>query len=182
MNPPEHLKSDLIQLLPRLQRYARSLTLTSSDADELLQSTCERVLLKWQQFRPGTEFDRWAFTIMSSIRSNYLRAGAKRNGSGLVDAETTLVANENESPERRRYLDEVVNRVLELPIAQKQTLILVYVEGFTYKETAEILSVPIGTVMSRIARARATLAGQLTVTGFKRVKPYNSDEIGVVKL
>lgn len=170
MHPPEQIKRELVALLPRLQRYARSLTNSAHDADELLQSTCERALHKWQQFKPGSNFDRWAFTIMSSVRSNYLRGNARREGAGLVDPETVLFASESESPEQGKYLDQIIDRVLDLPVAQKQTVLLVYVEGFTYQEAADILSVPIGTIMSRIGRARAALSRDLSPAANKLSK------------
>jgi len=154
------IKRELVALLPRLKRYAHNLTSSKADADDLLQATCIRTLEKSAQFKSGTEFDRWAFTIMSSIRSNYLRAESTRRGNGNVDADTALVTDATQA--RNIFHDQVLTRVQELPIVQRQSLLLVYVEGFTYQEAADILNIPIGTVMSRIARGRASLAEQFS--------------------
>ncbi len=162
MVPPEDIKAELVALLPRLQRYARSLTHSRHEADDLLQATCVRALDKWRQFKPGSNFDRWVFTIMSSVRSNYLRSSARRQGSGELDAEAVLIADESGSPEQNKYFEQIIGGVLDLPVAQKQTLLLVYVEGFTYQEAADILSIPVGTVMSRIGRARASLSSSFS--------------------
>lgn len=150
----EFVRSELIELLPRLQRYARNLSSSRPDADELVQMTCLRVLEKHEQFRPGTNFDRWAFTIMSSIRSNFLR---KQNQTeNLDDSDITLHVNDNS--ETNTYYHQVLAQLQKLPMAQRQVMLLVYYEGFSYQETADMLEIPSGTVMSRIARARAKLA------------------------
>jgi len=162
MTSPGSLKRDLVALLPRLQRYARNLTNTKADADDLLQATCIRALEKSAQFKRGTEFDRWTFTIMSSIRSNYLRAENIRRGTGLSNAETELFAADTQT--ENIFYQQVYTGVKNLPIAQRQVLLLVYIEGFTYQEAADMLDVPIGTIMSRIARGRAKLAEQFSTS------------------
>ena len=159
MKSAEQVKRDLVALLPRLNRYARNLTRSRTDADDLLQATCTRVLDRWTQFQPGSNFDRWAFTVMSSISRNHLRADNVRFGSGQVDAAEELQAND--SPDRNKFRDEVFTQLENLPDAQRQVLTLVYIEGYTYQETADILDVPVGTIMSRIARGRARLSKEL---------------------
>ena len=159
MIPPPDFKQNLTDLLPRLSRYARNLTATQSDADDLLQSCCERALSRWQQFKPGTGFDRWMFTIMSSIRKNHLRAESVRQGQGIVNADTLPVSS-YDTPEGNKFLHDVFHQVSALPVAQRQVMLLVYVEGYSYQDTADILGLPVGTVMSRIARARAKLHTQ----------------------
>jgi RNA polymerase sigma-70 factor (ECF subfamily) len=157
----DNVRANLISVLPRLQRYARNLTASSADADDLLQATSERVLSRWKQFQAGSDFDRWAFTIMHSIRSNQLRAESVRFGHGQQDAAETLVAPESDSPERNKTHQQVLDTIDRLPDGQRQVMLLVYVEGFSYSATAEMLDVPIGTVMSRIGRARTKLAADL---------------------
>lgn len=158
MGSLDHIKSELTGLLPRLQRYARNLSFSDVDADELVQSTCLRVLEKHHQFQPGTNFDRWAFTVMSSVRNNHLRS--LRPQESLSDNEDTLPDTAN--TETTTYHSQVLGMVQNLGMAHKQVMLLVYVEGFSYQETADILNVPIGTVMSRIARARTKLAKHLS--------------------
>lgn len=157
----ENTKRDLLAVLPRLQRYARNLSGNAADADDLLQATSERVLSRWKQFRPGSDFDRWAFTIMHSIRMNHLRAESVRFGHGHESAEESLRAPESQSPEWNKMQQQVFDKVEALPTGQRQVMLLVYQEGFSYRATAEILSIPIGTVMSRIGRARIKLAADL---------------------
>ncbi|OED44185.1 hypothetical protein AB833_02175 [Chromatiales bacterium (ex Bugula neritina AB1)] len=166
MNPSEQqqfddIKKRLLQVLPRLLRYARNLSSSSSDAEDLLQSTSERVLSRWHQFRPGTDFDRWAFTIMRSIRNNTLRSESVRLGSGHEDASERLVAPDNQSPEWNKTYHQLLDSIEKLPENQRQVILLVYVEGYSYGAAADILGIPQGTVMSRIGRGRMNLASEL---------------------
>lgn len=158
MGGADQFKSELVELLPRLYRYAMVLTGSKEDADDLVQATCERALQRRDQFREGTELSRWTFTIMNSIRRNHLRATGVRQGHGQVEASEILQAADDSLPEHIQDMRLVRQQVMELPVAQRQTMILVYVEGFSYEETATILDIPTGTVMSRLARARAQLA------------------------
>jgi len=157
MSNINNTKTDLIALLPRLQRYAGNLCRSSGDADDLVQMTCVRVLEKHEQFSPGTNFDRWAFTIMSSVQNNHLRAQKKHQHQDISEA-MLYTQDDNES---NTYHAQVMTLVKNLAITQRQAISLVYIEGFSYRETAEILDVPIGTIMSRIARGRAKLSQQL---------------------
>lgn len=160
MNASKQFKSDLVDLLPRLNRYARNLTRTESDADDLLQAACTRILDRWAQFKPGSDFDRWAFTVMSSINRNQWRSEGVRKGTGQVDAGETLTAPD--SPEGNKIREEVFSVLESLPENQRQVMTLVYIEGYTYQESADILDVPVGTIMSRIARGRARLSKTMT--------------------
>jgi len=156
MSATEKFKIDLVAMLPRLNRYARNLTRSNAEANDLVQATCARILDRWAQFRPGSDFDRWAFTVMSSVSRNRQRADNIRRGSGLVDAYAELTSPE--TPEHTTAREDVFTMLGTLPEEQGQVITLVYIEGYTYQETAEILNIPIGTVMSRIARGRARLS------------------------
>lgn len=127
-------------------------------AEELVQATCVRALEKRAQFIPGTRIDRWLFSILHSIWISDLRARRVRMGQGFVDTEDLQAPDTREQDDDRRRYQQIMRRVNALPEAQRNTVFLVYVEGFTYQEAAETLSVPIGTIMSRLATARATLA------------------------
>ena len=162
----ERVKADLLTALPRLHRFAINLTGNPADAEDLLQSTSERVLSRWRQFRTGTEFDRWAFTIMRSIRYNHSRSEAVRLGQGHEDAAEKLVAPESQSPERNKIRQEVFDTIEQLNKGQRDVMILVYVEGFSYDAAASILDVPVGTVMSRIGRARVKIARELSAATY----------------
>lgn len=126
-------------------------------AEELVQSTCVRALEKSAQFTPGTRIDRWLFSILHSIWISELRARRVRQGQGFIESEALLAPDTHEQDDNRLHYQKIMQRVSALPEAQRNTVFLVYVEGFTYQEAADTLSVPIGTIMSRLAAARGTL-------------------------
>lgn len=126
-------------------------------AEELVQSTCVRALEKSAQFTPGTLIDRWLFSILHSIWVSDLRARRVRQGQGFVDSDELEAPDTHESNDDSLRYRQMMQRVNALPEAQRNTVFLVYVEGFTYQEAAETLAVPVGTIMSRLATARATL-------------------------
>lgn len=134
-------------------------------ADDLAQAACLRAIEKANQFQPGTHLDRWVFRIAQRIWLNDLRAAAVRRGTGVVSVhETDLpndVAGTNMTAEANIFVTEVLTQVAGLPEAQREAVMLVYVEGFSYKDAAEILAIPIGTVMSRLAAARGKLKKEM---------------------
>jgi RNA polymerase sigma-70 factor (ECF subfamily) len=144
-------------LLPRLWRYGLILSRDPVAAEDLVQATALRALERSSQFVIGTRLDRWLFSILRSIWLNQLRAQRIRTGHGLVDAEDVLVTDGAEQIETNILAGQVLKQAMGLPDAQRETLLLVYVEGFTYQEAADVLSVPIGTVMSRLAAVRLKL-------------------------
>jgi len=146
-------------LLPRLWRYGLILSRDSVVAEDLVQATALRALERSSQFVAGTRLDRWLFSILRSIWLNQLRAQRVRTGHGLLDAEDVLVAEGVEQIETNIFAGQVLKQAMGLPEAQRETLLLVYVEGFTYQEAANVLDVPIGTVMSRLATVRLKLGG-----------------------
>jgi RNA polymerase sigma factor (sigma-70 family) len=152
------IAGELPALLPRLWRYGLVLTRDPAAAEDLVQATCVRALERPSQFAVGTRLDRWLFSILRSIWLNQLRAQRVRTGQGLVDPEEVLVTDGAEQIETNIFAGQVLSRVLGLPEAQRETLLLVYVEGLTYQEAADVLKVPIGTVMSRLASARTKLS------------------------
>lgn len=154
----EAVKAGLRQHLRRLWRYGLVLSGSRDAADDLVQATCLRAIERAHQFRPDTHLDRWLMTILHSIWLNDVRAARYRRGEGLVDAETALVFDGAREIEANISAAEVLRRVQSLPEAQRETVYLVYVEGYSYREAASILDVPVGTVMSRLAAARAKLA------------------------
>ncbi len=160
MNNSGHdvVRAGLAAELKRLWRYGLVLSGNRSAADDLVQATCLRALERAHQFTPGTHLDRWLFAILHSIWLNELRSARYRSGAGLVDAETALIFDGIKEIETNIFAGQVLRQVQSLPEAQRETVFLVYGEGLTYREAAEILAVPIGTVMSRLAGARARLA------------------------
>ena len=159
----------LIAVLPRLRRFARGLAGNAAEADDLVQAACERALARAHQFQEGTRFDSWMFRIVQTIRIDQLRARDVRKEDGEV-AEDRLGSD---APvrriEARLALDEVRLAVDRLPPEQRAVLMLVTVDGLSYKEAADVVGVPVGTIMSRLARARVALHQQLaTGAGVRR--------------
>lgn len=152
-------KQDLVDLLPRLRRYALSLTGSMTDAEDLLHSTVERVLAKADMFEDGTNLDRWVFRICKNLWFDEWRQ-RKVRGPTLDPAEAKHEPSTDGEghAENRIQLQELSDALQHLQEEQRVILVQVVIEGYSYKEVAEMLDVPIGTVMSRLARARTKLA------------------------
>ena len=151
----------LVAVLPRLRRFARGLAGSASEADDLVQAACERALAREHQFQEGTRFDSWMFRIVQTIWIDQLRARDVRKEGGDVEDERMGSDAAVRSVEARLALAEVRRAVQHLPAEQRNVLMLVTVEGLSYKEAAEVAGVPVGTIMSRLARARIALQQQL---------------------
>ncbi len=150
--------------LIRLWRYGLVLSGRREVAEDLVQATCVRALERAEQFQPGTHLDRWLFAILHSIWLNEVRSRQIRQGSGFVDPETTLTVDGARQMEAGLLAAQVMREVQRLPEAQRCAVFLVYVEGLSYREAADVLAVPIGTIMSRLAAARDKLARRTGVT------------------
>ncbi len=144
--------------MPNIWKYAVSLSGRPDVADDLTQATCLRALEKRAQFTDGTSLIAWLVTICRSIWLNELRAKAVRKTSDLDSAPAEALISTAPDTETNIFASQVFSQLMTLPEAQRETAYLVYVEQFTYRETAEMLGIPIGTVMSRLATARARLA------------------------
>jgi RNA polymerase sigma-70 factor (ECF subfamily) len=130
-------------------------------AGDTAQAACVRALERADQFAPGTDLDRWVFRIAQRLWLNELRSEAVRRGGGMAPVEELDLPDPGPDAETTIYGQQVLMRVMHLPEAQRVTVLLVYVEGYSYREAADILDIPIGTVMSRLAAARSTLSARL---------------------
>ncbi|MGK7871133.1 RNA polymerase sigma factor [Falsiroseomonas sp. E2-1-a20] len=150
-------------LLPRLRAFARSLARSRDAADDLVQATCERALRASDSFAPGTRLDAWLFRIMRNRWIDLHRAA--RPQLSLDDPDLgpalELEAPPGDDPELRLRLAEVRDVMGRLPEAQRSVLVLVCVQGLSYREAADVLEVPVGTIMSRLARARSAVGAAL---------------------
>ena len=153
--------SSLPQLYPRLWRFCLSLTGSPERANDLAQSTALRAIDKADQYTSGTHLDRWLFVLARRIWLNEVRSETLRTGGGLVAVEDVVLPDKNPGVETNILARQVLSEILRLPEAQRETVTLVYVEGFAYKQAAEMLEIPVGTVMSRLAAARKTLSVRL---------------------
>ena len=152
------VRAGLEPTLARLWRYALVLSRARDVADDLVQATCLRAIERADQFVPGTKVDRWLLAILRSIWLNELRARRIREGRGIVDPEEVLTTDGAREIEMNTTASAVLRAIDQLPDAQRETVLLVYGEGYSYAEAAAALAVPIGTIMSRLAAARAALA------------------------
>ncbi len=145
----------IIEQIPGLRRYARALTGGKKEnADDLVQDTLERAYVKWHLFRLGSDLRPWLFSIMHNVFINEMRLLKHRAPVTAWDEETkSAQATQLDHVQMRETLVAVGRLAPDL----REVLILVTVETFSYAETAKILAIPIGTVMSRLARARAQL-------------------------
>jgi RNA polymerase sigma-70 factor, ECF subfamily len=150
--------NEMVALLPRLRRFACGLAGSLADADDLVQGACLRALDRIEQWRPGTRLDSWMFRILQNLWIDQLRERRGRevamDPDDLAERAVGDAARENEA---RIELAQVRREIAKLAPEQRAVLMLVSVEGVSYKEAAEILEIPIGTVMSRLARARLAL-------------------------
>ncbi len=164
-------EDELERAIPHLRRYARALTRDLTRADDLVQDCLERALARRHLFRPGSPLKPWLFRIMHNIHVNELRARAARPAEVAFDpaaADASAAARAGE----RLALRDVARALDALSEEQRQVLLLVVLEDFTYREVAEVLGIPVGTVMSRLSRARETLRRALDGEGprLRRVK------------
>ena len=155
----ENVHEQIAALLPRLRRFARNLTRNPHDADDVVQIAVERALLKLEQWRRDARLDSWMFKIVRNVWIDELRARGRRDKIFLA-----AEAGENVGEavmEREAELMSVQSAMARLPEEQRMAVSLVLVEGLPYKEAAEVLDVPIGTLTSRLARGREALQAML---------------------
>lgn len=160
MIPPEQFKTEMIGLLPRLRRFAMSLTRSSADADDLVQDACAAALQKWHHYDPAQPLDRWMFRIIRNLWISEIRKRQVRQGQGHVAAEETTELQTSDADEALAA-KQVQGKVSALPAELSRPLMLVCAEGYSYLEVSQLLEIPVGTVMSRIHRARKLLVSAL---------------------
>jgi RNA polymerase sigma-70 factor, ECF subfamily len=155
-------KDQLVALLPRLRRFCMALTRSAEAGDDLAQSTIERALSRINQWHEGTRLDSWMFRIAQNINIDQARAQKTRGVSVDID-ELASVSGEDgrDVVESRNALAKARAAMAKLPDDQRTLIALVAIDGQSYKDAAAILDIPIGTVMSRLARARAAIAVEM---------------------
>ena len=151
---------DVVPHIPRLRRYARALTGERSRADDLVQDTLERALIKLHLWQPGSDLRAWLFTLMHNVFINQLRAQSTRLTAGLDNEVEQLAVRPTQTDGLE--VRDLQAALLRLPDEQREVLLLVGLEQMTYEEAAGALGIPVGTVMSRLSRARERLRGLLS--------------------
>lgn len=155
----DDIKAEIAALVPRLRRFAYALSGSREEGDDLVQTACLKALSRLDQFQPGTRLDSWMFRIVQTSHIDAMRRhsrwGVRADGE---DVESMSDGGRGAGQaEDRMLLARVRHEMAALPAEQRAVLALVGIEGFSYKEAAAVLSIPVGTVMSRLARARARL-------------------------
>ena len=160
---PQNIREQIIALLPRLRRFARNLARNPHDADDVVQIAVERALTRLDQWRSDARLDSWMFKIVRNAWIDELRSRGRRDKVFLA-----AEAGENvgtDSMARETDLLAVQSAMARLPQEQREAVGLVLVEGLPYREAADVLDVPIGTLTSRLARGREALQAMLGTEG-----------------
>ncbi|BDI60529.1 RNA polymerase sigma factor [Qipengyuania nanhaisediminis] len=150
----------MLDLLPRLRRFAIGLAGSAADGDDLCQMTIERALTRREQWQEGTRLDSWMYRIMRNIFIDEGRAATRRRET-FVDADAGLSVGSDGGQEARAELSMVDRAMARLPEDQREAVLLVMVEGYAYKEAAQIVGCPVGTLNSRLVRGRDALMTML---------------------
>jgi RNA polymerase sigma-70 factor (ECF subfamily) len=166
-------RSEIASLIPHLRRFARALAGDASLADDLVQDCIERALRKQHLFDETRNLKTWLFTILRNLYISGLRRSAHetaaKSGSGMGMSDDAIMPEQ----ESRLALSDIALALDRLPSAQREVLLLIALEDLSYREVAEITGVPVGTVMSRLSRARGGLRAILDdsdATSLRRIK------------
>lgn len=159
-------RPDLIEHLPRLRRYARALTGEMTRADDLVQDTLERALIKIDLWQPGSDLRAWLFTLMHNLFVNQIRSHRPPD-SALDDALDIAVSGGQMEALGARDIHAALAR---LPDQQREVMLLIGLEQFSYDEAAQVIGVPVGTVMSRLSRARERMRQMLAGEAVMQLK------------
>ncbi len=158
MDSSQSVREALLPLLPRLRRLARALAGQLADADDLVQIVLERALTRADQWRPDAPLEKWMFAIARNAWRDELRARSRSQNLFAPEEAGITTADGSSAPAQKL---ELAAALAALPPDHREVVALVLIEGMSYAETAELLEVPVGTVTSRLARARATLQAHL---------------------
>ncbi len=156
------IRLQLVSLLPRLRRFGVTLTGSVDGANDLVQAACERALRAQDQWQPGSRLDSWLFRIMRNLWIDEIRKGRAQGLTQPLEEGLDVAGEDGVKTVELRSDGSAVERAIRrLPEDFRSVLVLVCIEDLSYREAAEVLSIPIGTVMSRLARARRAIATEL---------------------
>ena len=158
MSLPQSFEDELTELLPRLRRFAHGLSRSAADADDLTQMTVERALRSRDQWQAGTRLDSWLYKIMRNLWIDTVRVrGRKEKFEAPAEEAEKLGHDPRDAVDAGLELQRVMAAMERLPDEQREVVALILIEGFGYREAAEMLDLPIGTVSSRLVRGRTAL-------------------------
>jgi RNA polymerase sigma-70 factor, ECF subfamily len=170
LNDVRHVESILVCQIPYLRRYARGLTHNAADADDLVQSCLLRALTNFHRFEKDTNLRAWLLTILHNIFIDTVRK--RRRAREAFEAAGIATDGLSQAPNQlhRIQVGELKEAIAQLPAEQRSTLLLVALEDLTYEEAARVTGVPVGTVRSRLSRARQMLIGVVNGLSLDDVK------------
>lgn len=172
-------QQELVAILPRLRRFALGLTRNGAEADDLVQAACEKAITRIEQWEPGTRLDSWMFRIIQTTHIDLIRGKKRRDGYlEVIEGQVENSFDGERAAEASLTLDAVRRAIYTLPDEQRAVVMMVSVEGLSYKEAAEVLQIPMGTLTSRLVRARTALArmmyeqdGDSNLTNSDKISP-----------
>lgn len=153
---------ELLPVWPRLRRFAHALTRDAADADDLAQMTVEKAFRSFAQYQAGTRFDSWLFRICRTVWIDMARSRSRRGAhEAPPEAAEAVGYDPTLATEAAIDLKRAMAAMQRLPDEQREVIALILIDGFGYREAAEILGQPIGTVSSRLVRGRQALLAML---------------------
>ncbi len=173
MNTANKTRKQILQEIPRLRRYARSLCLNAEDADDLVQSCLERALSRLAYFQVGTNLRAWLMTIMHNLHVNSLKAASRTPANTVADPDQAAGGSSPPAWPQTLAVRDLGAALARLSHEHREALLLVGLEQYSYKDAARIAGISTGTLMSRLHRARKQLAALLSDGGradIRRVK------------
>lgn len=162
------ISRELVSLLPKLRRFALTLTRNAADADDLVQEACERAITRSHLWNGEGKLESWVYAMTRNLWVDEIRKRKVRTGAGVVDASEQDELRVDPSAEHAIYAKQIHRMIQSLPEGLASVFVLVNVEGHSYREAADILGIPIGTVMSRLSTARLRLAALIEGAGQTR--------------
>ncbi len=157
MDAPAAFCRQLLDVIPRLRRYTRALTFDTAAADDLSQQALERALAHWRQFDPQREMGVWLLSIAHNAHLDTIRRESRISVTDPADLQRVQDDRQADNSHTQGLRLDLQAALARLPAEQRQPLLLVCVEQLSYAEVAEVLHIPIGTVMSRVCRGRAAM-------------------------
>lgn len=158
-------------VIPALRRYARTLVRNRAAADDLVQDCLERAVGRWHQRRDDSNPRPWLFAILHNLAVSQFRRAATRGQHVAIDEAGENEIGQNAGQEQKLIYQDVLGKLAKLPEEQRAVLLLIAVEDLSYAEAANVLGIPVGTVMSRLSRARDRLQQELE--GTSEARPRN---------
>ncbi len=152
---------ELVNLLPKLRRFAMTLTRNGSDADDLVQEACERAITRSHLWNGEGRLESWVYAMTRNLWVDEIRKRKVRAGSGTVDINEQDALHIDASADKAVYAKQLHTMIMSMPEGLSSVFLLVNVEGHSYRHAADILAIPIGTVMSRLSAARIRLSAMI---------------------